>query len=118
LLNCAHALLQILVCSAALASQADGLRERFASAAGTPERPAASIAWISHGKTQVLHIGHTTLPNGAAPTDDTIYEIGSITKTFTATLLADMVINNELTRGGKLGHCDAGRCRRAALHAR
>lgn len=43
--------------------------------------------------------GETTLGEGKLPDKDTIYEIGSITKTFTATLLADMVQNGELDLG-------------------
>jgi CubicO group peptidase (beta-lactamase class C family) len=38
-----------------------------------------------------------TLDNGKAPDGDTVYEIGSITKTFTATLLARAVISGRAT---------------------
>ena len=37
------------------------------------------------------------LNNGKAPTGDTVYEIGSITKTFTATLLAQDVLSGRVT---------------------
>jgi serine-type D-Ala-D-Ala carboxypeptidase/endopeptidase len=38
-----------------------------------------------------------TLDNGKAPDGDTVYEIGSITKTFTATLLAQAVLAGRVT---------------------
>jgi CubicO group peptidase (beta-lactamase class C family) len=38
-----------------------------------------------------------TLDNGKAPDGDTVYEIGSITKTFTATLLAQAVLLSRVT---------------------
>lgn len=78
------------------ATQADIIRSHFASAAGTPERPAASVVWIVDGKTEFAHFGHTTLPEGPPPANDTVYEIGSITKAFTGILLADMVLNGEV----------------------
>jgi CubicO group peptidase (beta-lactamase class C family) len=38
-----------------------------------------------------------TLDDGKAPDGDTVYEIGSITKTFTATLLAQAVLSGRVT---------------------
>jgi serine-type D-Ala-D-Ala carboxypeptidase/endopeptidase len=84
-------------------TQADLIRSNFAVATGTGERPAASVVWIADGKTQFAHFGHKTLPDGAPPADDTVYEIGSITKTFTAAILADMVLNKELTLETTIG---------------
>jgi serine-type D-Ala-D-Ala carboxypeptidase/endopeptidase len=85
------------------AGQSDVIRLNFAPATGTPERPAASIAWIANGKTSFAHFGHKTLPDDAAPADDAVYEIGSITKTFTAAILADMILNKEITLDTTIG---------------
>ncbi len=43
------------------------------------------------GETQVIGYGETKKGDGITPDGNTVYEIGSITKTFTAILLADMV---------------------------
>lgn len=80
----------------AAASQADVIRSHFASAAGTPERPAASVVSIVDGKTSFEHFGHKTLPDGAPPANDTVYEIGSITKAFTGIVVADLLLNGEI----------------------
>ncbi len=50
-----------------------------------------SIGLIHQDTLFVYNYGETSRTNGRLPTDSTRYEIGSISKTFTATLLADMV---------------------------
>jgi CubicO group peptidase (beta-lactamase class C family) len=50
-----------------------------------------SIAVIKDGKVSAYHYGETTKGGGQLPTAETIYEIGSITKTFTAAILADLI---------------------------
>jgi CubicO group peptidase (beta-lactamase class C family) len=47
-----------------------------------------SIGIIKDGKTYTYNYGETKKGNKRLPTDNTIFELGSITKTFTATLLA------------------------------
>jgi serine-type D-Ala-D-Ala carboxypeptidase/endopeptidase len=49
------------------------------------------VGVIQNGKTQFLSYGETAKGSRIAPNPDTVYEIGSVTKVFTATLLADMV---------------------------
>lgn len=93
----------VILALAVAASQSDMIRSHFGSAAGTAERPAASVVWIADGKTEFAHLGHETLPEGPPPTNDTVYEIGSITKAFTGIVLADMVLNNEITLETTIG---------------
>nr|WP_225578216.1 serine hydrolase [Rhodanobacter sp. 7MK24] len=58
------------------------------------ENPTFVIAVVDGDKGEVHAFGK--LDTGAAPTSATIYEIGSVTKTFTATLLANAVDNGQL----------------------
>ena len=50
---------------------------------------------VDGDQSEVVAFGR--LDNGKAPDGDTIYEIGSITKTFTATLLAQAVLSGRVT---------------------
>ena len=61
---------------------------------GTREIPTLVIAVVDNDKSDVYGFGK--LESGTPPTSTTIYEIGSITKTFTATLLANAVSNGRL----------------------
>ena len=53
------------------------------------------IAMVDNGHTQIVGFGK--LPDGKAPDGNTVFEIGSVTKTFTATLLAQAVQSKALT---------------------
>ncbi|HET6631207.1 MAG TPA: serine hydrolase [Rhodanobacteraceae bacterium] len=59
------------------------------------EYPALVVAVIDGERSHVYGFG--TLANGAAPDGDTVFEIGSLTKTFTATLLAQALTAGPLT---------------------
>ena len=49
------------------------------------------VGIVKDGQTQIVPYGETRKGSGTTPGGDTVYEIGSITKTFTGILLADMV---------------------------
>ncbi|MBL7817035.1 MAG: beta-lactamase family protein [Saprospiraceae bacterium] len=55
-----------------------------------------SIGIIKNGETFTYHYGETDKKNPKLPNDKTIYEIGSISKTFTGLLLAHAVLQNEV----------------------
>ena len=81
------------------AAEAGLLPDRVAKAA--QERvadgmyPTLVIGVVDGDESEVTVFGK--LDNGTAPDGDTVYEIGSITKTFTATLLAQKVLAGELS---------------------
>jgi serine-type D-Ala-D-Ala carboxypeptidase/endopeptidase len=52
---------------------------------------------VDGDKSEVVAFGK--LDNGKAPDGETVYEIGSVTKTFTATLLAKAVLSGRVTLG-------------------
>lgn len=54
-----------------------------------------SIGIIKDGKTQTLHYGKATL-DGEIPNDQTLYSIGSISKTYTANIAAQMVLAGKI----------------------
>jgi CubicO group peptidase (beta-lactamase class C family) len=54
------------------------------------------IGTFVDGKKQVFSYGETATGNGQKPTDSTLYQIGSITKTFTGLLLANSLNNGSL----------------------
>jgi CubicO group peptidase (beta-lactamase class C family) len=69
----------------------------FKPATGTPQRPSAIVAFRADGKEGILGFGMKSLPSGAPPDANTVYEIGSITKGLTGILLADMANAGEVS---------------------
>lgn len=59
-----------------------------------PEIKSISIGVIKNGKIYKLHKGK--LANGKSPNDQTLYEIASLTKTFTGTLLAQAIADKKV----------------------
>src|SRR5215469_16337775 len=82
-----------------MSANAGLLPERVANAA--QERIASGIyqtlvfGVVDGDKSEVVAFGK--LDDGKAPDGDTVYEIGSVTKTFTATLLARAVLSGRVT---------------------
>lgn len=59
-----------------------------------PEIKSISIGVIKNGKIYKFHKGQ--LDNGNPPNDQTLYEIASLTKTFTGTLLAQAIVDKKI----------------------
>ncbi|GAA4303139.1 serine hydrolase domain-containing protein [Nibribacter koreensis] len=62
-----------------------------------PEIHAASIGVYKGGKVSMFHYGELDPGKGNKPTDSTIYEIASISKTFTGTLVAQAVLEGKMS---------------------
>jgi len=67
------------------------------SAIGNGQLQAVSVGLIQSGGTVSLHAGTLSPDDARAPDDDTLYEIGSLTKVFTSLLLAEAVVRGEVT---------------------
>ncbi len=59
-----------------------------------PEIETVTFGLIANGEISKIHKG--LLLNGKSPTDETLYEIASITKTFTGTLLAQAIVERKV----------------------
>lgn len=58
-------------------------------------RVGLSIGILYRGSTSTYHFGTTEKGRNKPPSDKTLYEIGSITKTITGTLLAQAVVDKK-----------------------
>ncbi len=61
------------------------------------DSPGISIGILKDGKTTFYGYGETVQGNGIVPNENTFFEIGSITKTFTAIAIAEMLLSEQKT---------------------
>ena len=55
-----------------------------------------AVGIIDNGQKYILSAGQVSRPDGDAPNEHSLFGIGSVTKTFTGILLADMVLKGEV----------------------
>lgn len=55
-----------------------------------------SIAVLKDGKSTIKHFGELTIGKGNKPNDSTLYELASVTKTFTGYIAAKAVLDNKI----------------------
>lgn len=68
--------------------------------------PGIAVAVYKNGKMQKYLYGYSNLKSKTPVTEDTIFELGSITKTFTALLLAQQIIDKKIDWNAKLTTMD------------
>ncbi|WP_262895636.1 serine hydrolase [Chryseobacterium paridis] len=56
-----------------------------------------SIAVLKDGKSTIKHFGELTIGKGNKPNDSTLYELASVTKTFTGYIAAKAVLDKKLS---------------------
>lgn len=56
----------------------------------------ATIAVITPGEEFIVHLGETKRGSGTKPTNDSIYEIASVSKALTGTLLAQLIVEGKV----------------------
>jgi CubicO group peptidase (beta-lactamase class C family) len=78
----------------ALEKKVDSLTKPFFS---RPNTVGLVMGIVKNDSTFVYGYGETKAGNKTVPDGNTLFEIGSITKTFTATLLADLVVKGKLS---------------------
>jgi len=61
-----------------------------------PNTSGLAVGVLNQGRTSYYYYGETTKGNKVLPGPETLFEIGSITKTFTATLLAHMALQDSI----------------------
>lgn len=82
------ALLMLCIAGPAEAQYSDAFISEVEKRMNMDQMPGISMAFVDeHGEVSYLNLGYTSLDKTQAPDEHTLYEIGSITKTFTASLL-------------------------------
>jgi CubicO group peptidase (beta-lactamase class C family) len=73
-----------------------GVQAAVARFSGTSRAPGLSIAIVNRGRESYYNYGEVQAGGGKLPTSDTVFEIGSITKTMTGLLVARAVKDGKL----------------------
>lgn len=81
----------------------DGVRDAIETRVTHRYNAGFVVGLIGPGGIRYRGFGHTRLPDGPVPDERTVFEIGSITKVFTALLLADMAESGELELSDEVG---------------
>jgi CubicO group peptidase (beta-lactamase class C family) len=91
----------LVACKPAGSAPARDLPAAMEQAAATllraPLLHAASIGVVHRGKAFILHRGELETGKANAPTDATVYEVGSLSKTFAGMLLANAVLEGKVS---------------------
>lgn len=85
----------VLVSAAAPTLLPDRVEQAIAARTAAGEYPAMVVAVVDRDRRHIYGFGK--LDSGKAPDAGTLFQIGSVTKTFTAVLLAEAVDNGEVT---------------------
>lgn len=79
-----------------LSSWAQSLEELCKQRVDSNETPGIAVAIIEDGKSKFFYYGKSNLSTRESVTSKTLFEIGSVTKTFTCSVLSYLVQKNEL----------------------
>ncbi|REA62332.1 hypothetical protein DSL64_08680 [Dyadobacter luteus] len=71
------------------------VQKAFADNLEMLDSPGISIGVLKDGKTSYYGYGETALGSGVVPNENTYFEIGSITKTFSAIAIAEMLLKEQ-----------------------
>ncbi len=87
----------LLAAASSQAAELPSIEEAFKPLLKDKPTAALVVGVLQDGKTHYLGLGEVTTPVGTStPNERTLFEIGSITKTFTGVLLADAIQRNEV----------------------
>src|SRR3981081_3900458 len=88
------------------------LRQTIADAVNAFEVPGAQVAWLWDGAVEQVETGTTRLGGQYGVATETRFQLGSVTKAFTASLAMQLVADDLLALDGPIGDVmSSGPCR-------